>query len=350
MRWLRERAAKMKDEKAANPGSPPKAPLAATIIVVVSVAAIFGLALWYLVQPQPLMVQGEADATRVDIAARVDGRVAERRVHRGENIAAGQILVTIDNPELLAKLQEAQAALGVAVADNKRIEVGTRAEVISSRRAAVAAAEASERLAQQTYDRTKQLTARDFASVQKLDEATASLDVAHRSQQQAKLALEEAVNGYTAEERGVAKAAVVKAEAAIATLKAEVAELVVKSPMAAQVYLTGVDPGEYVSPGVPLLSLVDISDVWLRFDLREDLTKDLKIGDRFEVRVPALGNRAIVVDVRRIATRGEYAGWRATRATGDFDLRTFEIRAYPVEPVPGLRPGMSVYADWKRRP
>ena len=350
MRWLRERAAKMKDEKAANPGSPPKAPLAATIIVVVSVAAIFGLALWYLVQPQPLMVQGEADATRVDIAARVDGRVAERRVHRGENIAAGQILVTIDNPELLAKLQEAQAALGVAVADNKRIEVGTRAEVIAARRAAVASAEANERLAQQTYDRTKQLTARDFASVQKLDEATASLDVAHRSQQQAKLALEEAVNGYTAEERGVAKAAVVKAEAAIATLKAEVAELVVKSPMAAQVYHTEADPGEYVSPGVPLLSLVDISDVWLRFDLREDLTKDLKIGDRFEVRLPALGNRAIVVDVRRIATRGEYAGWRATRATGDFDLRTFEIRAYPVEPVPGLRPGMSVYADWKRRP
>jgi HlyD family secretion protein len=176
MRWLRERAAKMKDEKADNPDSPTKKPLAETIIVIVSVAAIFGLALWYLVQPQPLMVQGEADATRVDIAARVDGRVAERRVHRGENIAAGQILVTIDNPELLAKLQEAQAALGVAAADHKRIEVGTRAEVIAARRAAVASAEASERLAQQTYDRTKQLTARDFASVQKLDEATASLD------------------------------------------------------------------------------------------------------------------------------------------------------------------------------
>src|ERR1700738_3496455 len=100
MRWLRERAAKVKHEKVPDPGPTPKTPLAATAIVVVSVAAIVGLALWYLVQPQPLMVQGEADATRVDIAARVDGRVAERRVHRGENIAAGQILVTIDNPEL----------------------------------------------------------------------------------------------------------------------------------------------------------------------------------------------------------------------------------------------------------
>ena len=105
-----------------------------------------------------------------------------------------------------------------------------------------------------------------------------------------------------------------------------------------------------VSPGVPLLSLVDLSDVWVRFDLREDLLRGLKIGDRFDVHMPALGDQPITVVVRKIATRGEYAGWRATRATGDFDLRTFDVRAYPVSPVPGLRPGMSVYVDWKRRP
>jgi HlyD family secretion protein len=349
---LRTRLKAMKvnrPEKDDDRPSPPGPPRAAAIIVSLSIAAIVGLTVWYLVQPQPLLVQGEADATRIDIAARVDGRVAERAVHRGENIAAGQVLVTIDNPELLTRLKEAEAARAVAAADLKRIEVGTRAEVIAARKAALAASEANARLAEQTYDRTRQLTARDFASVQKLDEATATLDVARRSQQQAKLALEEAVAGYTVEERGVAQAAVVKADAAIATLKAQVAELTVKTPMAAQVYQTSADPGEYVSPGVPLLSLVDLSDVWLRFDLREDLVKDLKVGDRFDVSVPALGNRAITVAVRKIASRGEYAGWRATRATGDFDLRTFEIRAYPVDPVPGLRPGMSVYTDWKRR-
>ncbi len=186
--------------------------------------------------------------------------------------------------------------------------------------------------------------------MQKLDEQTATLDVAHRSQQQAKLALEEAINGYTPEERGVAQAAVVKADAAVTTLKAQVAELTVKAPHDAQVYYRSAEVGEFVSPGVPLLSLIDLSDVWLRFDLREDLMKGLKIGDRFDVRVPALGDKPIAVEVRMIATRGEYAGWRATRATGDFDLRTFNIRAYPVAPVPGLRPGMSVYTDWKARP
>ena len=338
----RGQVAKPEATPAAKPSRVP------AIIVSAAIAAIVALTLWYLVQPQPLLVQGEADATRIDIAARVDGRVAKRLVHRGENVAADAVLVTIDNPELLTRLTEAEAARAVAAADLKRIEVGTRAEVVSARRAALEAAQANARLAEQTFDRTRQLTARDFASVQKLDEATATLDVARRSEQQAKLALEEAVNGYTPEERGVAQAAVVKSDAAIATLKAQVAELTVKSPTAAQVYHTGADPGEYVSPGVPLLTLVDLSDIWLRFDLREDLVKGLKVGDRFDVRAPAIGDKPFAVVVNKIATRGEYAGWRATRATGDFDLRTFEVRAYPADPVPNLRPGMSVYADWKK--
>jgi HlyD family secretion protein len=336
------------DEVAQPPAAaPPKTPKAAALIVAVTVVAIVGLSLWYLVQPQPLLVQGEADATRIDIAARVDGRVAQRPIERGDNVAAGQVLVVIDNPELITKLHEAEAARAVARADLARIEVGTRAEIIAARKAAVAAGEANVKLAQQTYNRTKQLAEREYASVQRLDEATASLDVAQRSLDQAKLAYDEAVAGYTAEERGVAKANVAKAEATIATLAAQVSELTVKAPIKGQVYQIGAELGEYVSPGVPLLSLVDLGDVWLRFNLREDLVKGLKVGDRRQVRVPALDDRLVTVEVRTIATRGEYAGWRATRATGDFDLRTFEVRGYPVEPLAELRPGMSAYVDWK---
>lgn len=327
----------------------PRSGMAGAIVVTLLVAGIVGLSLWYLVQPQPLLIQGEADATRIDIAARVDGRVKQRPASRGVAVAPGQILVEIDNPQLLTKLAEAQAAQKVAEADLLRIETGTRPETIAVRKAAVASADANLKLAQQTYDRTKQLTERDFASVQRLDEVTASLDVARRGAEQAKLSYEEAVNGYTAEERGVAKAGVVKALAAVTTLRSQVAELAVPAPLAAEVYQVSAEVGEYVSPGVPLLSLVDLSDVWLRFDLREDLVRSLKAGDRFDVRIPALGDRPVTVAVKTIATRGEYAGWRATRATGDFDLRTFEVRAYPVAPLPGLRPGMSVYSDWSGR-
>jgi HlyD family secretion protein len=328
-------------QTAQPPGIVRRSTLPAALLVTLIVAAIVGLSLWYVVQPQPLLVQGEADATRVDIAARVDGRVGQRPIERGQNVDAGHLLIAIDNPELLTKLKEAEAAKVVALADLKRILVGTRAEEIDSRKAAVASAEANVTLQQQTYDRTKQLTAKDFASVQKLDEVTAALDVAERTLEQAKSSLAEAVAGYTREERGVAEANVAKAEAAIATLQAQVSELTVNAPIAGQIYQIGVENGEYVSPGVPLLSLVDLSDVWLRFDLREDLVKRIKVGDRVTVKIPALDDRPVTVEIKTIAARGEYAGWRATRATGDFDLRTFEVRAYPVDKLPELRPGMS---------
>ncbi len=253
----------------------------------------------------------------------------------------------IDNPELLAKQREAEATLGIALAEQARIAAGTRQEVVAVRRAEIARADANLTLAQQTHERVRQLAADRFAPQQKLDEATDALQVARRGVDQAKLAYEEAVAGYTREERGMAQAKVAKAEASVATLKALVDQLTVVAPIAAQVYQINIELGEVVGPGVPLLSLVDLSDIWLRFDLREDLMRGLKVGDRIEVRIPALDNRAVTAEVRLIAAKGEYAGWRATRATGDFDLRTFQIRAYPVEGVPGLRPGMSAYASWK---
>jgi HlyD family secretion protein len=335
-------------QTAVDPSKPaaPKVARAPAIIVTLIVSAIVGLSLWYLVQPQPLIIQGEADATRIDIAARVDGRVGKRPVERGDNVAAGQLLFLIDNPELTTKLQEAEAALAVASAQLANIEAGTRAEVLGQRKAAVESAAANLTLAQRTYNRIKELAASGNAPLQRLDETTNSLQVAQRSLDQAKLADEEAINGYTAEQHGIARASVAQAQASIDTIKAQVDELTVKAPIAAQVYQVGAEPGEYVSPGVPLLSLVDLSDLWLQFNLREDLVKGLKVGDRFQMRVPALGDRLITAEIRLIYTRGEYAGWRATRATGDFDLRTFAIRAYPVAPAPELRPGMSVYAVW----
>ncbi len=318
---------------------------APAILVSIIIAAILGLSLWYLVQPQPVLVQGEADATRMDIAARIDGKVGKRPVERGNNVTVGAVLFEIDNPELLTKLHEAEAALGVARANLAHIQAGTRAEEIDQKKAAMDVAAANLVLSQRSFDRVKELAGHGNASLERLDEVTNTLQVAQSSNEQAKLAYKEAVAGYTPEERAVAQANVVQAQASVDTIKAQVDELTVKAPIAAQVYQIGAELGEYVSPGVPLLSLVDLNDVWIGFDLREDLVKGLKVGDRFDMRVPALGNRLITSAIRVIAPKGEYSGWRATRATGDFDLRTFEVRAYPDPPVPELRPGMSVYAE-----
>jgi len=337
------------------PEPPPEAPkplpapnYIPSIIVTIVIAAVAALSIYYLVRGQPLLVQGEVDATRFDIAARVDGRVAEIPVARGEDVATNAVLVRIDNPETIAKHEQAVAAKVVADAQLANINVGTRQEVIAARKAVLERAQAALVLAQKTYERVRQLAERDNASQARLDQVTDSLHGAERAVDQAQLAYDQAVNGYTREERAIAAANVVKALADIKAAQSIIDQMMVYAPVASQVYQRNVEPGEYVSPGVPLVTLVDLNDMWIHFDLREDLVKTLKLGDRFDVRVPALADRSITVEVKLIATKGEYASWRATRATGDFDLRTFSVRAYPVDKVPELRPGMSAYLDWRR--
>jgi HlyD family secretion protein len=257
--------------------------------------------------------------------------------------------VVIDNPELVARLHEAEAEKAVAAAELARINVGTRPEIVARRKAEIDRATADFTLAQQTYNRTAQLAADNFAPRSKLDQDTDALTSAQKRLDQANLAYEEAVRGFTLEEHKIAEANVAKAAAKIETIKALVDQMTVTAPIASQIYQIPVEEGEVVTPGVPLLTLVDLNDTWVGFSLREDLTAGLKVGARFAVRIPALQDSEIVVEVRVIAAKAEYAGWRSTRATGDFDLRTFAIRAYPIEKVQGLRPGMSVYTDWSRR-
>jgi HlyD family secretion protein len=344
-------------EAQTEPEAPPTQPKAApksaarvpAIIVAAVAAVVIALSTYYLLRPVPLLVQGEVDATRLDIAARVDGRVKEIPVERGQNVPAGAVLVRIDNPETLAKHVQMTAAKAVADAQLANILVGTRVEVIAARKAALERAQAAQVLAQKTFDRVQTLTGQGNAPQARLDQVTDNLHESQRAVDQAKSAYDQAVNGYTKEEREIARANVEKAGADIQAVQSIIDQMAVYAPVAAQVYQRNVEPGEYVSPGVPLVTLIDLADVWIHFDLREDLVKTLKVGDRFDVRIPALGDRSVTVEVKLIATKGEYASWRATRATGDFDLRTFSIRAYPVAPVPELRPGMSAYLDWRSR-
>jgi HlyD family secretion protein len=320
-----------------------------TIIVGIVAVVVVVLSVFYLLRPEPLLVQGEADATRYDIAARVDGRVKEIPVERGQNVPAKAVLVRIDNPETVAKLEQMRTAMTVAEAQLANVLVGTRVETIAARKAELERVQAALVLAQKTFDRTHTLTEQGNAPQARLDQVTDTLHETERAVDQAKSAYDQAVNGYTKEERAIAKANVEKANADIQSVQSIIDQLMVYAPVASQVYQRNVEPGEYVSPGVPLVTLIDLADVWIHFDLREDLVKSLKVGDRFDVRIPALDDRRVTVEVRLIATKGEYASWRATRASGDFDLRTFSIRAYPVQPVPELRPGMSAYLDWRSR-
>src|SRR4029077_14849137 len=185
---------------------------APAIIVGIVAAAVAALSIFYLLRPEPLLVQGEVDATRLDIAARVDGRVKEVPVERGQNVSAGAELVRIDNPETLAKREQMRTAKAVAEAQLANVLVGTRVETIAARKAEMERAQAALVLAQKTFDRTHTLTEQGNAPQARLDQATDSLHESERAVDQAKSAYDQAVNGYTKEERAIARANVEKAK------------------------------------------------------------------------------------------------------------------------------------------
>src|SRR5215469_15793706 len=262
-----------------GPEKKPAASRTPAIIVGVVAAVVVALSLFYLLRPEPLLVQGEVDATRLDIAARVDGRVKEIPVERGQNVPAGAVLVRIDNPETLAKHGQMKAAQVVAEAQLANVLVGTRVETIAARKAELGRAQAALVLAQKTFDRTHTLTEQGNAPQARLDQVTDNLHETERAVDQATSAYQQAVNGYTKEERAIASTNVEKAGADIQSVQSVIDQLVVYAPVASQVYQRNVEPGEYVSPGVPLITLIDLADVWIHFDLREDLVKGLKVGD-----------------------------------------------------------------------
>ena len=312
--------------------------------------ALVGLAaaLWFATRPPPLSVQGEISADRVDISARVAGRVAKLHKGVGDSVEPGEVIAELESPQLAAALIAAQASLAVAKADLARVS-STRPETIAARKAELAAAQADVVLYQDSFDRQAQLQRSGNTPQARVDEATRNLEAAIRKREAAEAALQLATAGASPEERALAAAQVKQAEAALAQREADTAELTVRAPIKGQVTTRVAELGENFGAGAPLYALTAVDGPWLTFNLREDLLEGLKIDDRFEVTVPAFGHRRLTVRVTVINVQGQYATWRATRATGDFDLRTFEVRAVPVEPVEGLRPGMSAIAPRQSR-
>ncbi len=312
---------------------------------VIGVLGALAVLLWLATRPPPLTIQGEVSADRVDVSPRSSGRVVQIGADVGDLVESGAVLVQLDSPQLRAALDVAQAALAVAQADLSRVD-STRPETIQARRAELAAAEADIVLNRETYNRQLQLARTGNTPQARVDEATRNLETAIRRRESAQAALRLATTGASAEERALAAAQVKQAEAAVNQRRVDVAELIIHAPISGQVTTRMAEIGENFSVGAPMIALVDMKHAWMTFNLREDLLHGLAVGDQFDVTIPAVGAGRFPVRVTVINAQGQYATWRATRATGDFDLRTFEVRAEPMSPINGLRPGMSVIAQW----
>jgi len=296
-------------------------------------------------KPVVAPLQGQIDGRYIDISPKIFGRIARLHVREGDEVVPGALLVTLDSPEVQAKVSQAEAARGAAVAKQRLLDSGVRQEDVRTAQANWERSVSAANLAETTYKRVNALYKEGLVSQQRNDE----VDTAHRSAldaaNAARAQYDLTLNGFREEERAAAAQVSRGAGAAVREAGALAADISLSSPISAEVDKVVLHQGELAPPGFPILTLVNLDDVWVVFNLREHELAQIKIGTQITGSVPALGGRAVTFSVYYISPKGEYATWRATRQSSGYDIKTFEVRARPTDKVTGLRPGMSVLVD-----
>ena len=308
------------------------------LIIVVILIFIVGL---IINRPEPIIIQGEADASEIRISGKITGRINKFNVEEGTQVHMGDTLVIIDSPELSAKLEQANAAENAAQAQNKKAIKGARKEQIMGAFEMWQKAQVGVDISKKSYDRVQRLFDKGVVTAQKRDEAEAQYKAAVATANAAKSQYDMAKNGAESEDKEAALALVDRAKGAVNEVKSYFKEITLTSPINGEV--TDVYPkrGELVGAGAPIMSIVDLNDIWFTFNVREDLLGELKMGKTFKVKVPALNNQIVEVKVSYIKALASYATWKATKTTGQFDVKTFEVRTRPTAKVENLRPGMT---------
>lgn len=310
-------------------------------IVVLAVIAIAIIGFVFMNKP-PEIIEGQAEGTTVRISGKLPGRVMEFYVREGDTVAPGDTLVRIHSAVVEAQLTEAEAMQTVARAQDRKIDAGTRSQIVQAAADMLAQARAAESIAQKTYQRMQNLYSQGVISEQKRDEAKAAYDaaVAARGAAQSQLSLARA--GAQKEDKQSAAAMVEAAGGGVSQVQALLADSYLTAPTAGTIDQIYPEPGELVATGAPIMNLLKADDRWITFNVREELLPELTMGKTISVMVPALGKKDIDVSIYYIRDMGSYATWQATKSTGDWDSRTFQIKARPTEKIPDLRPGMTV--------
>ncbi|BDD09081.1 hemolysin secretion protein D [Fulvitalea axinellae] len=313
---------------------------------IVALLAIAVTAVNLFSSPAPLLLQGQVEATQVKVASKLVGRLAELKVREGQSVKAGQSLARIESPEVEAKLAQAMAARKAATAQMNKAENGARNEQIRAAKNQWEKAKAGMAYAEKTYQRVKNLHKEGVIPAQKMDEAEAKWKAMAHTVEMAKSQYDMARRGARSEDKTAAEALVERASGAVTEVESYLEETKVLSPIDGEVASVIPERGELVAAGFPIMTIVDLDDAWVTFNLREDLLPRFKMGSEFDVTLPALGGQSVRVKVNYINALGAFATWKATKSTGDFDMKTFEVRAVPVKKAEGLRPGMTALIDW----
>ena len=287
-------------------------------------------------------IQGEAEMTDYRVSSKVPGRVKEIRVEEGDFVHAGDTLVILEAPDIMAKYGQASAALAAAQAVEDKANAGARSEQIQGAYEMWQKAIAGLDVAQKTYDRVLALYNDSVVSAQKHDEALAQLNAYKATERAAKSQYDMAVNGAQRQDKDAARAQVSRAQGAVNEVTSYINEMTLTALADGQVTEIFPEIGELVGTGAPLLNVAMTGKVWFTFNVREDLLPGLSVGTETCVYIPAL-DKSINVKITKMKDVGTYAIWKATKALGQYDLKTFELKAVPVSQTDaqGVREGMS---------
>lgn len=310
-----------------------------TVLVVIGLVALAG---FFLLSPSDDVIMGQAEATQVRVSGKLAGRIAAYRAAEGDRVKAGDTLVFLDTPEVQAKLRQAEAMHLAAAAQKEKALTGARTQEIASAYEMSQKAEAGLDIAKKSYERVLRLFEKGVMSAQKKDEAEANYKASEATAKAAKLQYEMAKEGARREDKAAASAALQRAEGAVAEVESYVSESVLLAPIDGEIVERFPEVGELVGTGAPIMNIVDMNDMWVTFSVTEDLLSTIKIGGEINGYIPALGQESVTMKVYYMKDMGTYAAWKATKTTGQYDVKTFEVRARPITPIEGLRPGMSV--------
>ena len=307
------------------------------IAVVIIVAIIGFLAL----DRDPDIIQGQVEVTEYRVSSKVPGRILELRVSEGDYVKAGDTLAILDAPEVRAKMEQARSAESAAAALELKAQNGARKEQIQGAYSVRQQAKAGFEIAEKSYNRIQRLYDEGVMSAQKRDEAYANYKAMEAQMKAAQSQYDMAVNGARMEDKMAAAAQVGRARGAVNEVNSYIHETVQIAQMEGEVSDVYPKVGELVGTGSPIMSIAVMDDMWGTFNVREDQLNGMKVGSEITAFVPAF-NKDIKMKVYYLKDQGSYAVWKATKANGQYDLKTFEVKARPVEQLDGLRPGMSL--------
>ena len=316
-------------------------------IITIALIIIVALIGYHLKHSEPIILQGTAECTTYRASSKIAGRIEKMNLHEGQHVKKGELLYTLSTPELNAKLQQAEAAKNAATALDQKALAGARIQQIEAARNLWQKAQAGRVLSQRTFERVKTLYEQGVVAAQKFDEAEANYQAMVASEAAAKAQYELALDGASKEDKEAAAAQVQQAEGAINEVESYISDAMVYSPVDGEISSIIAEQGELVGSGYPVVSIIDTTDIWATFNVKETLLPKIKIGGKMVAYIPAL-DKDIEFEVRYISVQADFATWSATRTQGSFDIRTFAVKAYPIGNVEGLRPGMSVLIDWNQ--